>query len=155
MMTMMIVGAAFAAAVGGGAGANRQTEPGFPRPNGMRVIGYADSSDIIQRFVEDLKEAERTQANRETLRVKNVHFTEASVARVDRSVLMQAPTTSQRGFGRSAAPVNPETGVYSFEVNIEFDGPFYEAAPAPTVVQTPVRRAPQGRSGSAGRYDDD
>lgn len=143
---------------GGSVAAGRaQQEPGFPRPNGMRVIGFAESSEVIQKFVEDLKVAERTQANRDTLKVKAVHFTEASVYRLPRAVLLQAWTDSQRNFspGSAAGPLD-ETSVYSFEVNVEFDSPFYAAAPATAVpAGRPGARGAAGLLGSGDEEDED
>lgn len=134
-----------------------QTGPEVPRPNGMRIIGFAESSESIQEFVETLRVAERTQADRETLSVKAVHFTEASVTRVDRSILMQAWVSAQRSFNERAMPTNPETGVYSFEINVEFDGPFYQAAPAIPAPQNQRRGfgGGLGAFGGLGATDDE
>ena len=142
---------------GGGGGGGASTAAGMPRPNGMRVIGFAESSALIQEFVEALKVAERTLPDRETLKVKAVHFSEASVFRVPRAQLLQAWTDSQRGTlsgGMTASPMD-ETSIYSFEINVVFDGPFYAATP---VVSGPVA-APTGlgtrRAGGRGGFGDD
>ncbi len=112
----------------------------FPRPNGLRIIGFAKSGAIVQDFVERLKELERTQANNDTLKAKEVHFSEASVLRVDQSVLNQAWTDAGSGFGATRGYTPTEANsVYSFEVNIEFDGAFYEAKPRQSAPTQPVR----------------
>jgi hypothetical protein len=102
-----------------------------PRPNGVRVIGFAESSEAIQEFVENLKIAERTLANKDMLKVKAVHFSEASVRKVPQEVLYQAWTTSESsspmGSQSAASTVGP--AVFSFEVNLEFDSPYYAANP--------------------------
>jgi len=121
---------------GGMTSSGRGTQPvGFQRPNGVRVIGFAKSGDIIQDFVERLKTAERTQANLEVLKAKAVHFSEASVFRLDRSVLMNAWTQANMGRGMPTSGFMPteENSVYSFEVNIEFDSPYYQAMPTPSL----------------------
>ncbi len=121
---------------------------GFLRPNGIRVIGFAKSGAIIQEFVEELKKHERTQANNILLKAKEVHFSEASVLRVDRATLMNAWTESGGGFSGGGGGYSPteENSVYSFEVNIEFDSPFYEAKPRVSALPMPQRGS--GMSGS-------
>src|SRR5690606_28298437 len=107
----------------------------FPRPNGLRVIGLADPSAGIQEFVENLKVSERTQANKDNLTVKNVHFSEASVLKVPRVVLSEAWTSPNPAFrgAPGAMSLADDQSVYSFEVNIEFDGPYYQAVPKTAV----------------------
>jgi type IV pilus assembly protein PilM len=124
------------------------TGEGFPRPNGVRVIGFAKSGDIIQEFVENLRAAERTQANQNVIKTKAVHFSEASVLRLDRSILMQAWTEAESAMrGASGGlPPSEENSVYSFEVNIEFESPFYEAKP---------KNAKVSERSSSSRSDDD
>lgn len=124
----------------GGMGANAQAQV-FQRPNGIRIMGYAESSEGIQEFVENLKVAERTLANKDTLKVKNVHFSEASVVKLPQAVLYQATTTSTPGMRGGMASVGPFTGpaVYSFEINIEFDSLFYEAKPQTAAPAAPGR----------------
>lgn len=141
---------------GGGGVAKPQV---FPRPNGIRVIGFAESSEGIQKFVENLKVAERTQANKETLKVKAVHFSEASVMKLPQGVLQQAWTSTSQGMrpGTSAGPVTGPA-VYSFEVNIEFDSPFYQAVPAVTAAAglgAPGLRMGAGLLGSGDDEEED
>ena len=131
----------------GGAGSRTQE---FPPPNGIHVIGFAESSEIIQKFVETLRESERTEANNTSLKVKKVHFSEASVLKVPQSVLMLAWTESNRGYApqrTGIAPLN-EPSVFSFEVNVEFDSPYYEAQPANAAPATVAR---PGLGGGLGR----
>ncbi|MBL7645324.1 MAG: type IV pilus assembly protein PilM [Candidatus Hydrogenedentes bacterium] len=131
--------------MGGGAGASLQE---FTRPNGLRVLGFAESSEAIQEFVENLKAAERTQANKDTLKVKAVHFSEASVLKLPQEILYQAWTTANQA-SRPSGAVGPVTGpaVYSFEVNIEFEGLYYKATPQVSVTAS---NAGLGRTGAAG-----
>lgn len=126
--------------MGGGATAKE-----FERPNGVRVLGFAESSEAIQSFVENLKAAERTLANKDTLKVKAVHFSEASVLKLPQEVLYQAWTSANQGArpGTAAGPV-AGPAVYSFEINIEFDSLFYQAKPQ-------VAAAPAAPGGVAGR----
>lgn len=120
----------------------------FPRPNGLRIIGFAKTGAIVQEFVERLKELERTQANNEPLKAKEVHFSEASVLRVDQSILNQAWTDPGSALGGNSGYTPTEANsVYSFEVNIEFDGPFYEAKPK--------QSAPTQPTISVNNYDDE
>lgn len=134
-------------------GSRSDDQPEDPRPNGMRVIGFADSSEVIQEFVETLKEAERTQANGETLAVKEVHFTEATVSRVASAVLLEAWTAAGstpsggRGQYGNVAPLNENTSVFSFEVDVEFEGPYYEVKPKDA--------APAAQATTSAASDDD
>lgn len=142
---------------GGGLGVGgRGQEEGFPRPNGLRVIGFADSNEAIQNFVQNLKTAERTQPNNNKLTVKEVHFSEASVINVPRAVLLQAWTESGRNFASSFPTAGPqdETSVFSFEVNVEFNSPFYEATPANAAPVT-VRPGGLGFGGLRSPDEDD
>ncbi len=128
----------------------------FSRPNGVRITGFAKSGDVIQRFVETLKEQERTQANGEPLKAKKVHFSEASVLRVDRSTLNDAWTDpeSAQSLGRQDYVPTEENSIYSFEVSIEFEGSFYEAVPkAPIlpVVEPGSKRGGQARPAGGSR----
>ena len=111
--------------MGGGAASQE-----FERPNGIRILGFAESSEAIQNFVENLKVAERTLANKDTLKVKAVHFSEASVLKLPQEILYQAWTSANQAArpGVSAGPV-AGPAVYSFEINIEFDSLFYQAKP--------------------------
>lgn len=126
----------------GGSVPGGQNKPELPpRPNGVRIIGFAESIEAIQEFVENLKTAERTLVNKDTLKVKAVHFSEASVLKVPQSVMYQAWTDSNSTFrpaGGGAAPV-AGAAVFSFEINIEFDSPYYAATPknAPAVAAGP------------------
>lgn len=115
---------------GGGGGASGAASMEFTRPNGIRVLGFAESSEAIQNFVENLKAAERTLANKDTLRVKAVHFSEASVLKLPQEILYQAWTSANQVArpGTAAGSVGGPA-VYSFEINIEFDSLFYQAAP--------------------------
>jgi type IV pilus assembly protein PilM len=124
--------------MGGGAASQE-----FERPNGIRILGFAESSEAIQNFVENLKVAERTLANKDTLKVKAVHFSEASVLKLPQEVLYQAWTSANQA-ARPGISVGPVAGpaVYSFEINIEFDSLFYQAKP-----QVAAAPAPGGVAG--------
>jgi type IV pilus assembly protein PilM len=119
---------------GGGGGASGAASMEFTRPNGIRVLGFAESSEAIQNFVENLKAAERTLANKDTLRVKAVHFSEASVLKLPQEILYQAWTSANQvaRVGTAAGSVGGPA-VYSFEINIEFDSLFYQAKPQAAV----------------------
>ncbi len=138
--------------MGGGSAASQE----FTRPNGIRVLGFAESSEAIQNFVENLKTAERTQANKDTLKVKAVHFSEASVLKLPQEILYQAWTSANQ-VARPGTAMGPVAGpaVYSFEINIEFDSLFYQAkpqvaaAPAPGVAGRMLGGASFARPGAA------
>ena len=96
----------------------------LPPPNGLRVIGFSETIGGIQRFVETLRASERTVTGGPTLSVKKVHFSEASVVKVPRAVLMQAWTTSTRtaaGRGHVGARPFEEQNVYACEIDVESD----------------------------------
>jgi type IV pilus assembly protein PilM len=125
-----------------------------PRPNGVRLIGFAESSEAIQDFVENLKSAERTMANKDTMKVKKVHFSEASVLKLPQEVMYQAWTDPMSMRSAASGPV-AGTAVYSFEVNIEFDSPFYLATPKTAAPAAPAGMRPtiglnRPRAGAAG-----
>ncbi|MBX3177296.1 MAG: hypothetical protein KF886_08050, partial [Candidatus Hydrogenedentes bacterium] len=146
--------------LGGGMGmpGARAQQQELPQPNGLRVIGFAESVSGIQRFVETLRASERTVTGGPTISVKKVHFSEASVLKVPRQVLMQAPVTSMRtalGRGNMGASPIEEQNVYAFEVNVEFDGPYYQSLPENPVVPGMGRGAGGASMGPAFDADDD
>ena len=139
----------------GGSSARTPSRPAFSaeggylaRPNGVRVIGFARTVAIVQKFVETLEAQERTQANGETLLAKKVHFSEASVRRLDQNVLWNAPT--QSGINAAAyetgGVLNDENSIYSFELNIEFESPFYLAKPKESVANKKAKQQAQDSS---------
>ena len=81
--------------LGGGMGRNRQEReaPKITRPNGVSIIGYAADDQAMRSFVDELKRQTRRTDTGLDLSVKEVHFNEGAVERVDWSVLKQARTT--------------------------------------------------------------
>jgi hypothetical protein len=116
-------------------------------------MGFAESSEAIQEFVENLKAAERTLANKDMLKVKAVHFSEASVLKLPQEILYQAWTSANQAArpGTAAGPV-AGPAVYSFEINIEFDSLFYQAKPQVAVAAAPAAGVAGRMLGGGGSF---
>ncbi len=106
-----------------GAPADGVSQIDIPQANAVIVYGYAETDEAINTFVNDLKQATRSLPNNEMLRVAQVDFTEASVERVDPSILYDAPCgVSAAGRQQNDTLYNPENQqtMYSFSLVVVF-----------------------------------
>lgn len=90
--------------------------------NGIRVWGYAETDQIINDFVEGLRNGERTLSGGTRLVVSEVRIDNTSVQRVPWSILSNSPTDTapNQGFGSNNADAEAAP-LYSFEVDIVFE----------------------------------
>ena len=110
---------------GGGRGPKKQqdnapAQVSVDPPNALRIWGYAETDQIINDFVENLRNSERTMAGGIKLVAADVRLDNTSVQRVNFDVLYRAeteqrPSTSVRNDESGAAPL------YSFEIDVIFE----------------------------------
>ncbi|MBI2424769.1 MAG: type IV pilus assembly protein PilM [Candidatus Hydrogenedentes bacterium] len=109
----------------GGRGAKEQAGPVLQAPNGVVVMGYADSAQLIKEFVDNISKTERTLQNQYKLAVEKVHFNEAIVQKVYRDVVYDTLNTSQY---IAPAGFAPNDSLFSFTLIVQFKGELYPAA---------------------------
>jgi len=149
----------------GGGGSRRQQQTKqqnealrIPKANGLIVNGVAQSDKIIKEYVDTLRRAEQSLPDGGTLRVANVYFSEASVQKVDPSVLYNLPedVSALQPQGATAGwQPDANMALYSFVVYVVFDrgaggvpkGGAPEEPPAPPAA--PVAQAAPASSDAA------
>lgn len=102
-----------------------QEVPALPKPNALKVYGFAESDVAIKDYVAALRKAERTFPNGQMTRVSQVLFSEASVQRYPWETLYEAPLDDMgpRSVRDSGGMYNPayDRSVFSFTIVVQFE----------------------------------
>lgn len=90
----------------------------IPWSNGLVIHGYAESDEVINQYIEELRATSRQLPSNVFVSAEEVIFSEASVRRVPWNVLYDAPTDGGERV-RSDAVRAGEPALYSFTVEVK------------------------------------
>ncbi len=127
---------------GGGGKPDQLAQVAVEPQNAIRIWGYAETDQIINDFVESLRNGERTLPGGTKLVVGDVQMDNTSVQRVSWNVLSNARTEGSGGMGGLAR--DDDSGLpplYSFEIDVTFERGMN--------VQPVAKRAPKPGPGAA------
>lgn len=114
--------------------------------NGIRIWGFAETDQIINDFVESLRNGERTLSGGNRLVVSEVRIDNTSVQRVPWSTIDNAPDGRPTSLGNRSDDESGQPPLYSFEVDVLFERGQNVQPAAKRAANAPGGARPQGNA---------